>query len=147
MMGCGSNCQGFSRMMFLPDRQGKSPKKCTDLRPGLNGPNGKISRKCIQVWRRIMKYNPKYIYLFENVVFDDLPDWHQVNRWLGKPTVIHTRYYSNTSRQRARWTTTPLANKQPPKPERMDPNKCLDSGRTSVMKWSPHGGYSSPGTI
>jgi hypothetical protein len=70
-----------------------------------------------------MKYNPKCRYLFENVVFDDMRDWHQVNRWLGKPVAIHARYYSNTSRQRAWWTNIPLPDEEVPKPRLKDPNK------------------------
>ena len=147
MLGCGPNCQDFSRMRFLPDRQGNLPKKGKDPRPGLNGPKGKIFRKCVQIYRWIMKYNPKCKYLFENVVFDDMPDWHQVNRWLGKPTVIQARYYSHTSRQRAWWTNLPLPDEELPKPRLKDPNKCLDPGRTLVMKWSKYSGYDSPGTI
>ena len=74
MLGCGPSCQDFSRMRFLPDRQGKLPDKGTDPRPGLNGPKGTIFRKCIQVWRWTMKYNPGCIYLFENAVSDDMSD-------------------------------------------------------------------------
>ena len=147
MVGCGPNCQDFSRMRFLPDRQGNLPKKGKDPRPGLNGPKGKIFRKCIQIWRWIMKYNPNCKYLFENVVFDDMPDWHTVNRWLGEPLVIQARYYSFTSRMRAWWTNIPLPYGEFPKQKLKDPNKCMDSGRTLVMTWSEHSGYSSPGTI
>ena len=43
MLNCGPNCQDFSRMRFLPDRDGKLPEKGTDPRPGLNGPKGKYS--------------------------------------------------------------------------------------------------------
>ena len=83
-------------------------KEGKDPRPGLNGPKGKIFRKCVQIYRWIMKYNPKCKYLFENVVFDDMPDWHQMNRWLGKPVVIQARYYSNTSHDRERGGQTSL---------------------------------------
>jgi hypothetical protein len=119
-------------MRFLPDRQGNLPKKGKDPRPGLNGPKGKIFRKCVQIYRWIMKYNPKCKYLFENVVFDDMPDWLQVNRWLGQPIVIQARYYSYTSRQRAWWTNIPLPDEELPKPRLKDPNKCLDPGRTFI---------------
>ena len=75
-----------------------------------------------------MKYNPRCIYLFENVVFDDMPDWLIVINWLGQPTVIQARHYSFTSRLRAWWTNIPLPEVLP-KQELNDPNKCMDPGR------------------
>ena len=121
------------------------PAKGKDPRPGLNGPKGKIFRKCVEIWRWIMKYNPNCVYLFENVVFDDMPGWDQVNKWLGSPKVIQARHYSYTSRLRAWWTNIPLPQGELPKPELKDPNDCMDPGRKLVMRKSAR--FLTPGTI
>ena len=44
LLECGLNCQDFSRMSFLPDRQGNLRVEGKDPRPGLNGPKGKTSQ-------------------------------------------------------------------------------------------------------
>ena len=108
MLGCGPNCQPFSRLLFLPDRNGNLPEPGVDPRPGLNSKKGRIFRKCIQIWKWVMKYNPRCMYLFENVEFRDMPDWKQVCRTLGEPMLIQSRHFSFTSRYRSYWTNIPV---------------------------------------
>ena len=146
MLGCGPNCQPFSRLLFLPDRNGNLPEPGVDPRPGLNSKKGRIFRKCIQIWKWVMKYNPRCLYLFENVEFRDMPDWKQVCRVLGEPMLIQSRHFSFTSRYRSYWTNIPVPKEGLQRPSGlMDPNTCMDPGRKLVLRKSKE--FWTPGTI
>ena len=59
----------------------------------------------IKVWRWVKKHNPDCDYFIENVVFNDMPEWQEVNDTFGEPTVLNSKFVSYTARRRAYWTS------------------------------------------
>ena len=71
------------------DKDGRFSKEEAEKRPGLDGPTGKVFRKCLEICRWVRKHNPDVEYFLENVVFDDLQDdWNEVCDELGEPLII-----------------------------------------------------------
>jgi len=74
----GAPCEDFSFLRLLPNRSGK---KSSNPRPGLDGPEGQILRKCIQILQWVLQFNPSATCFVENVNFSDLKDdWKEVCR-------------------------------------------------------------------
>ena len=120
-----TNLRNFIDGVFVPE---------PDKRPGLDGPSGMILRHCLQVLKWALHYNPKMMFVMENVVFDDRKeDWTEVCDATGvEPVVIMGSDVSHTRRLRAWWTNiklpasyTELTKDQ----SRGDPNDCMDPGR------------------
>ena len=96
----GPPCQDFSKLRLIVKKSAK--KKAAELRPGLNGPNGRCFRQVMQIWEWIKKYNPSYEFMIECVLFDDMKDdWKEVCDTFGNPMVINAERYSYTHRVRA----------------------------------------------
>ena len=89
----------------------------------------------LKVWQWIKEFNPNADYFLENVVFDKLKEqWEKVCEDFGKPIMVNAKDHSYSHRRRAYWTSwaTPpdLFEDLPP----LDPNDCLDKGRTFDLK-------------
>ena len=113
----------------------KSSKKAAkELRPGLNGPNGRVFRQVIQILQWVLKYNPDCEFLIENVNFSDMEaDWSEICNAIGTPMVIDSQRYSYTRRNRAYWSNFVRGRDLPPPEPKMDPNICLMKHRSVIM--------------
>ena len=134
----GSPCQDFSRLRLITRHK---HKKCiSELRPGLNGPNGKLFRDVVQILQWVLKYNPECEYLIENVDFSDIKDdWDEICGALGQPILIDAQRYSFTKRSRAYWSNFVRGRDLPPPRPKLDPNVCMVGNRTLIPQLSPDG--------
>jgi hypothetical protein len=144
---CGPECADFSKLRLLPPSEAfvqQRKQQARDSggkyipysypRKGLEGEKGKTFRTCIKIWGWVKKHHPDCIYLFENVVFDDMEaDWREVCEALGEPHILDSHDYSATSRRRAWWHNGAFLRNDPEKGMRgtlpVDPQTCMDPGR------------------
>ena len=75
-----------------------------DMRLGFKGPTGHLMKHSLDIIKWFKKHHPQGLYILENVVFDDMPDWHVVCAECGQPHVMNANVYSSTHRRRAFWT-------------------------------------------
>ena len=135
MFLAGPPCQDFSKLRLIVRKRSKS--KMNELRPGLNGPHGRVFRQVLQILQWVLKHNPDCEYLIENVDFSDLgADWGEVCDRLGSPMLIDAQMYSFTRRYRAYWSNFVRGRDMPPPGPRLDPNMCLVNGRTAILSES-----------
>ena len=128
----GPPCQDFSRLRLLVKKSARKTLK--QLRPGLEGPEGKLFIQIIQILQWILKYNPDCEFLIECVNFKDMEDWKIICAALGIPLEINAQYYSFTKRNRAYWTNIATADHMlPPTSPPLDPNTCMGEGRTLIQ--------------
>jgi site-specific DNA-cytosine methylase len=146
VVGTGE-CKDFSPLRLLPDTAEYAAKQrarsstgtyipTERKRPGLTGKHGRTVTKIMEIIDWVKKYHPDARYLMENVVFDDHPDWATVNARLGEPTIINSHDYSTTNRRRALWTNCEALHNDPNKGQGnagpINPNSCMDAGRTII---------------
>lgn len=91
------------------DKNGKFSEQDAANRPGLNGPTGKVFRKCLQIYKWVVQHNPEVEYFLENVMFEDLHnDWNEVCDVVGQPLIITSSDVAMTRRRRAYFTNIEL---------------------------------------
>jgi site-specific DNA-cytosine methylase len=130
-MGCP--CEDMSLMRLLPVRNAydKSWAKGENPRPGLSGPKGNIFRVCLKILKWVKLNSPNLIFFVENVTFADLTeDWKEISDALGNPHVVDAQDFSCTRRRRAYWTNIVLPPDFASVPRPLDPDVCMDPGRT-----------------
>ena len=128
----GPPCQDFSRLRLIT--KNKAKKATHELRPGLDGPNGRLFREVIQILQWVLKHNPDCEFLIENVDFSDMEhDWAEICGAIGEPMIIDSQMYSFTQRNRAYWSNFVMGRDMPPPVPEMDPNMCLTNGRTFIQ--------------
>jgi len=151
LVTAGPPCNDMSKLRLLPntaDFEGARKAQARDTnghylpaphhaRLGLKGKHGRVFIQCIKVIKWVLKHHPDAKYLVENVVFDDLVgDWDTVCNALGKPVIISHNDYSTTKRRRAYFTNDETLLEDPNKGQNngtsIDPNTCMDPGRTLV---------------
>ena len=138
MFMAGPPCQDFSRLRLITN---KKHRRCADeLRPGLNGPNGRLFREVIQILQWVLKHNPDCEFLIENVDFSDIKDdWEEICNALGQPILIDAQLYSHTRRNRAYWSNFVSGRDLPPPRPKLDPNVCMVGNRTLIPQLSSDG--------
>ena len=128
----GPPCQDFSLLRLIVKKSAK--KRAAELRPGLDGPNGRLFRETLRVLQWVLKYNPDCEFLIEGVDFSDMDDdWQEICGALGDPMIIDSRMYSFTKRTRAYWTNIARAYDMPPPMPALDPSACFKHGRTPIQ--------------
>lgn len=99
-------CVDFSKLRLLRNFKGELPDPAT-ARPGLNGPNGKLTRLSIKHWKMIQEAGHSPYLVAENVPFEDLDDgaqWAEVEEGWGVPAMVHnSALNAKTWRNRAWW--------------------------------------------
>jgi hypothetical protein len=129
----GTPCGDFSKLRMLLSTNDPSDSMewvSKDPRPGLDGPNGKKLRQFIKIWMWVLKHNPNCEFMFENLVFDDMPgNWKEVCQALGEPTIVNSMLYSRTKRVRAFWNNFSIPIVLPKPSEPLDPQDCMLTGR------------------
>ena len=132
MLLSGPPCQDFSKLRLISKRSAHT--KVSNLRPGLNGPHGRVFRNVIQILQWVLKHNPDCEFLIENVVFDDTPnDWKEICDVLGRSVLINCQSYSYTKRYRAYWTNFYHESDLPPHEPKLNPNECMIGNRTIIQ--------------
>ena len=136
----GPPCQDFSKLRLITRKSAR--KKAAELRPGLNGPNGRMFREVIKILQWVLKYNPDCEFLIECVDFSDMAeDWDEICGALGPPMLINAQWYSFSRRNRAYWSNFVKALNLPAPGPRLDPNTCMIGLRTVVMHESKDGSF------
>ena len=135
VVGIGAPCEDFSKLRLLPPRNPRDRQlQATDPRPGLKGPKGQLLRKCVQILKWVLKYNPNCKYLVENVDFSDLTDdWNEIKSELGPPIVLDGSY---TRRTRAYWSNLDFDQEAYDGMSELDGNECMDPNRKLVKQQS-----------
>ena len=119
----GPPCHDFSRLRLITRNRAK--KKVHELRPGLNGPNGRVFREVIKILQWVLKHNPDCEYLIENIDFSDMGDnWSEICSAIGEPILIDAQQYSFTRRYRAYWSNF-VRGRDLPQPSPLDSNLCM----------------------
>ena len=137
----GPPCQDFSKLRLIVKKSAQKSER--ELRPGLNGPNGRKFREIIKLWKLVKKHNPDCEFLIECVDFRDLEeDWAEVCEALGDPMLIDAKLYSYMPRFRAYWSNFVRGRDLPPPIPELDPNVCMLDGR-SVIKHMSYGKMST----
>jgi hypothetical protein len=130
----GPPCQDHSKLRLIPRRGQKST-----VRPGFDGRNGKTFRMCLLVFCWVMLYNPDCEYFCEHLDFSDMPsDWAQACNVLGQPVIVVSDSCSYTRRRRAYWTNFVLPDGFGCDFQPLDPDDCMDEGRT-LVKYQAYG--------
>ena len=129
----GWPCRNLSWLRTRKGKDGRTPTK--DERNGLRGAQSGLYYDMKRIWGWIKEFNPDATFFLENVVFNDMKDqWDEVCRDFGQPIIVNSKNHSYSHRKRAfwvSWATPPdLFEDMPP----LDPNECLDEGRTFDLK-------------
>ena len=137
LLAFGAPCEDMSKLRLLPSsRKGWRKwwnKSGEDLRPGLDGPKGKVFRQCLQILSWALEFNPDLEYFIENIEFSDMPrDWYEVCEALGLPYVVNAADFSYTKRNRAYWTNMKIPENyfETHKSPKTDWHNCANPGRT-----------------
>ena len=134
-LAAGPPCQNFSRLRLIVRNSAK--RDARELRPGLNGPNGRAFRGVIKLWKIVKKHNPDCEFLFECIDFRDLQeDWTEVCEALGDPMLIDAQMYSDRRRFRSYWSNFVKRRDLPPPVPKLDPNICMLGGRSMIQHMS-----------
>lgn len=134
MGGCdlvtaGWPCKDTSRLRLRGKGGGE------ESRQGLRGRESGKFEDLKRVWFIVLKVYPNAKHLLENTVFNDLPEsWAAVCSIFDEPLIINAKHHSYTHRNRAYWVNVDLSDElfddMPP----LDPNMCLEQGRTFDLK-------------
>ena len=129
----GWPCRNLSWLRTRKGKDGRIPHKSE--RSGIFGKESGKYFQMLKVWQWIKEFNPNADYFLENVVFDKLKEqWEKVCEDFGKPIMVNAKDHSYSHRRRAYWTSWALPpdlfEDLPP----LDPNDCLDKGRTFDLK-------------
>ena len=132
MFLAGPPCQDFSKLRLIVKKTAR--KKLQDLRPGLDGVEGRKFRQVIQILYWVLKHNPDCEFLIECVEFEDMKKhWDEINQAIGQPLIINAQVYSHTKRRRSYWTNFVIQDQLPPPFLFTDPNKCMIGNRTLLQ--------------
>ena len=129
--GCcfAAPCVDFSKLRLLKNFKGEIPDPAT-ARPGLNGPNGSLTRLSIRHLRMIREAGHDPILIAENVPFPDLEDqWAEVNAGWGVDAWTHnSSNNAKTWRHRAWWLYPPIRSEIASSFGPLDVNTALEPG-------------------
>ena len=129
MLGMGAPCQDHSKCRLLPARFASDRKVVK--RPGFNGDKGKVFKQGVQVIQWMLEVNPAMIFIVENVDFSDMKeDMAWIAAQLGVEPVLMDGGY--TRRKRLFWTNLELPADIALCVPTLDPDQCMDTGRTLV---------------
>ena len=99
----GCPCVDFSLMRLLRNYKGEIPDPIK-ARPGLNGPQGKLTRLCFWIWEAILQQHQPVL-ISENVPYTDLEDqWDEAERgWQTPAQILNSANHARSHRKRAWW--------------------------------------------